>query len=175
MHLFCNSKFPWVHIILFTDPGRKLEKCWLSSSSSGHFIRNLNGYFPPYHRNSKSPPKCLYSAASCIASPSGSRGKNGACHFIFQSPWWSLVKLLMGNPTVSSWPLYSSAGSEPSQGFAGQERRPMKPEEFPHFDVGPRRKKRLVLNSLLWKCSFVSPLLRRQTCFYLGLALTLSF
>lgn len=45
--------------------------------------------------------KCLYSAASCIASPWGSRGKNGACHFIFQSPWWSLVKLLMGNPTVS--------------------------------------------------------------------------
>lgn len=125
--------------------------------------------------NPPPPKKCLYSAASCIASPWGSRGKNGACHFIFQSPWWSLVKLLMGNPTVSSWPLYSSAGSEPSQGFAGQERQPMKPEEFPHFDVGPRRKKRLVLNSLLWKCSVVSPLLRLQTCFYLGACVNSEF
>lgn len=35
----------------------------------------------------------------------GETDKNGACHFIFQSPWWSLVKLLSGNPTVCSWPL----------------------------------------------------------------------
>lgn len=167
-----------MHIILFTDPGRKLLIYWLSSSSSGHFIRTLNGNYPPWHRKFQIPQKCLYSVASCISSPSGSRGKNGACQFIFQSPWWSLVKLLSGNPTVSSWPLCSSAGSEPSSGFAGQERRLMKPEYFSYFDVGPRRKKRLVLNSLLWKCSFVSPLLLLlllQTCFYLGFALIMRF
>lgn len=89
--------------------------------------------------------------------------KNVACQLLFWSPWWSLAKLLSGNPLVCDWPppqtsplICWKGNSLLTPSWSSWK---MKPEQVIHFVVRADRKEHLVVKSSLWKRSFITLLL----------------